>query len=113
MGGGSELNPFNMIGTSTAEYVWIKSWIIILHSIAPLCVTYCILTTSLPSFLRLSKCFEYWAFAETIFYFLTYLYQKNQLQRPALHPPPPSKEERHKLFKLCQDSTQNHERYIS
>jgi hypothetical protein len=102
-----------MIGTSIAEYIWIKTWVFILHSIAPLCVTYCILTTCLPSSARLSKCFEYWAFAETVFYSLTYLYRRYHLQRPALHPPPPSKEERHKLFDLCQNSTQDHGRFIS
>ena len=102
-----------MIGTSTAEYIWIKSWVIILHSIAPLSVIYCVLTPCLSSNLRLSKCLEYWTFTETVFYFLTYLYQKYHLQRPAIHPPLPSKEERHKLFDLCQDSTQDHGRYIS
>jgi hypothetical protein len=63
--------------------------------------------------MRLPTCFEYWAFAETVFYFLTYLYRRYHLQRPALHPHPPSKEERRKLFDRCQDSTQDHGRYIS
>ena len=102
-----------MIGNSTAEYVWIKTWIIILNSIAPFCVTYCVFTICLPSSVRLSKYFEYLAFAETVFYFLTYLYQRYHLQRPALHPPPPSKEERHRLFHLCHDSTPDHRRYLS
>src|SRR6266498_677892 len=30
-GNGSELNSFSMIGTSTAEYIWIKTWVFILH----------------------------------------------------------------------------------
>ncbi|KAF2807470.1 uncharacterized protein BDZ99DRAFT_392753 [Mytilinidion resinicola] len=102
-----------MIGTSTAEYVFIWACVITLHLIAPICVTYCILTTCLPSNLRLSQCFEYWASAETLFYFLIYLYQRYHLQRPTLHPPPLSKEGRHKLFDLCQDTIQDHGRYIS
>jgi hypothetical protein len=102
-----------MIGTSTAEYIWVKSWVVILHSIAPLCLTYCVLIACLPSSLRPSKCLDYWAFAETVFYFLTYLYQRYHLQRPALHPPLPSKDERHRLFGLCYDSTLDHGRYIS
>jgi hypothetical protein len=102
-----------MIGTSTAEYIWVKTWVIILHSIAPLCATYFVLAPCLCSSLRLWKSLEYWVFAETVFYVLTYLYQSYHLQRPALHPPLPSQEERHKLFDLCQDSTQDHGRYIS
>ena len=102
-----------MIGTSTVEYIWVKSWVIILHSISPLCMVYCILTLCLPSSMRLPKYPEYWAFAEATFYVLTRIYVRYVLQRPALHPPLPPREERQKLFELCKDSTQDHLRYIS
>lgn len=102
-----------MIGTSTFDYIWVKSWVVILHSIAPICVAYCISTLCLPTSWRLPIFFEYWALAETIFCLVFYLYQRHQLQRPALHPPAPSKEERQKLFRLCQESTQDAVRYLS
>jgi hypothetical protein len=102
-----------MIGTSTAEYIWVRTWAVILHSIAPVCVVYCFSTTVLPSSLRLPKYLEYWAFVETVFYFLTYIYQKYHLQRPALHPPLHSRQERNALFDRCQESVQDHRRYVS
>ncbi|OQV08777.1 hypothetical protein CLAIMM_13000 [Cladophialophora immunda] len=102
-----------MIGSSTFDYIWVKSWVIILHSIAPVCVVYCMLLTwCLPKSWRLPIFFEYWAVAETVFY-LVYLYKRHQLQRPAVHPPALSKEERQKLFRLCQESTQDAIRYLS
>ncbi|KIW34062.1 uncharacterized protein PV07_00862 [Cladophialophora immunda] len=102
-----------MIGTSTFDYIWVKSWVVILHSIAPICVAYCVSILCLPTSWRLPAFFEYWALAETIFCLIFYLYQRRQLQRPALHPPVPSQEERQKLFHLCQESTQDVVRYLS
>lgn len=55
---------------------------------------------------------EYWAFVETVFYFLTLLYQR-YLQRPASHPPTHSMAERQKLFSLCYLSTSDHERFLT
>lgn len=102
-----------MIGTSTAEYIWVRTWALILHSIAPVCMVYGFSTTVLPSSLRLPKYLEYWAFLETAFYFLTYLYQKYYLERPALHPALPSRRERKVLFDRCQESVQDHKQYVS
>ncbi|KIW36676.1 uncharacterized protein PV06_11094 [Exophiala oligosperma] len=102
-----------MIGTSTFDYIWVRSWIVILHSIAPICVAYCISTLCLPPSWRLPIFFEYWTLAETIFCLVFYLYKRRQLQRPALHPPAPPKEERQRLFRLCQESTQDVPRYLS
>lgn len=102
-----------MLSNSTGAYLWVRFWVFVLHSIAPLCTSYCVLALYLPASLRLPSLLEYWALAETIFYFLTYLYRKYHLERSALHPPLPSKEERRKLFELCQKSTQDHERYIT
>jgi hypothetical protein len=102
-----------MIGTSTVDYIWVKTWVIILHSIAPICVAYCISTLCLPTSWRLPTVFECWALAETIFCLGFYLHHRHQLQRPALHPPVPSQEERQKLFRLCQGSTQDTVRFLS
>lgn len=102
-----------MIGNSTAEYIWVVAWAGILHSIGPLSVVYCVLTTFLQHYLPPRRVLQYWAFLETIFFFSTYLYQRHYLQRPALHPPPMSEKERHKLFDLCLNTTQDCEQYLS
>ena len=67
----------------------------------------------LPTNWRLPIFVEGWALAETIFCLIFYLYQRHQLQRPAVHPPVPPKEERQRLFRLCQESTQDVVRYLS
>ena len=96
-----------MIGTSPLEYVWVVTWVIILHSIGPLCAIYCVMAIFLPEYLRVWRYFEYWAVIETVFYFITYGYRKYYLQHPALHPPPLVKEERSQLFRLCFGSSQD------
>jgi hypothetical protein len=106
-------HSFDMIGNSTAEYVWVVTWAGILHSIGPVSVVYCLLATFLHRYRQPPRYLQYWAVAETIFYFLTYIYRRHHLQRPALHPPPISEEERKKLFDLCLNSTQDYEQYIS
>lgn len=90
-----------MIGTSPFEYVWVVTWVIILHSIGPLCTIYCIMVIFLPEYLRVWKYLEYWTVIETVFYLITYGYRKYHLQHSALHPPPLVKEERSRLFAQC------------
>ena len=102
-----------MIGTSTAEYIWIRTWVVLLHLVAPLCVAYCVLRPLLSDSSHLPSFLEYGALAETVFYLLTVLYQRCYLQRPASHPPLPSRDGRNKLFAICQDSTQDHGSYLS
>ncbi|KAE9366733.1 hypothetical protein N431DRAFT_515263 [Stipitochalara longipes BDJ] len=82
-----------MIGTSTAEHIFIRSCILFLHNIAPASLFYCLLLYLLPTALSV---YVYLPFF-TIF-FLPYKYH---LQRPAIHPELPSREERAKLFKRC------------
>ena len=102
-----------MIGNSTAEYIWVVTWAVILHSIGPLSVLVCVFATLLPKSLQLHRYLLYWSLAEAIFYTLTCIYKRYHLQLPALHPLPTSKEERSKLFDLCLDTTQDYEGYIS
>ncbi|RVX70315.1 hypothetical protein B0A52_05648 [Exophiala mesophila] len=90
-----------MIGTSRLEYLWVVTWVVILHSIGPLSAIYCLTSNFLPERLRVWKYLEYWVLVETLFFFLTYGYRKYQLQHPALHPEPLEKEERLRLFRRC------------
>lgn len=96
-----------MIGTSALDYVWVVGWVVILHSIGPLCTIYCVVALVLPESWRLWSLLEYWARTEMVFYFLTWGYQEYYLQRPASHPPPLVKEERERLFRLCFDSSED------
>ena len=99
-----------MIGNSTAEYIWVVSWAYILNSIHPISVLYCILAICSS---RLPRFPLYWAVPETIFYIVTRFYRKHHIQRPAIHPPLTSREERNKLFHRCLDTTPNIDQYIS
>lgn len=102
-----------MIGTSPLEYVWVVSWVIILHSIGPLCAIYCGMALLLPDYLRGWRYFKYYTVIETVFYFLMYGYRKYHLQHPALHPPPLTKDERSRLFRLCFESSQDFATFFS
>jgi len=51
--------------------------------------------------------------AEAAFFTIFFLPYKYYLQRPAIHPELPSREERARLFKLCNDTVEDPERYLS
>ena len=103
-----------MIGTTWWDYIFIRSCIVLLHYIAPLCALYIAMAVLIiPSSYRIPVILEVWAFAETLFFFLLYLPQYHMLQRQATHPPSPSREERRALFQKCHESVQNPEHYLS
>ncbi len=102
-----------MISDSRVAYVWIVFWSLTLHLIGPVCTLYCLFSiVLLPVFAAVPKSIKLWAAAESGFYIWTLLYQRYHLQRPALHPPRRPREARLKLFELCQDSTEDYQRYI-
>ena len=101
-----------MISDSPVAYVWIVFWSLTLHLIGPVCTLCCLSSIFLPIFTALPKFIRLWAVAESGFYIWTLLYQRYYLQRPALHPILRPREDRLKLFELCQDSTQDFQRYI-
>jgi hypothetical protein len=89
------------------------TWVVILHSIGPVSLLYCVSAKLLPEHLRVPKYLEYWALIETLFYFLTYGYLKFYLQSPAVHPPPLEKEERIQLFRRCFENSQDLDTFFS
>lgn len=105
-----------MIGTSWAEYVFIRLCILHLHSLTPLCVLYCIFVVACYGFkatpYRFPRVVEAIAAAETLFYVLVYLPYRHFLQRDAVHPPVLSREERRDLFNLCHDNVTDPEGYF-
>lgn len=106
-----------MIGTSRAEYVFIRICIIGLHYLAPLCILYSIFVIALYGFkatlYRFPLAVEVYAAAETLFFLFVYLPYRHYLQREAEHPPPPSREERRVLFNLCHDNVIDPEAYFA
>lgn len=108
-----------MIGTSTAEYIFIRACILFLHNIAPASVLYCIQLILWP-FLPVSvRCFripfpiEIWLVAEALFYTAVFLPLRYRLQRSAIHHEPMSKEERERLFRCCNSNVPDPESYLS
>jgi hypothetical protein len=106
-----------MIGTSTAEYIFIRGCILFLHNIAPASLLYCaLLLCPLPTALsvyRLPVPIETWLVAEATFFTVFFLPYKSYLQRPAIHPELPSREERAKLFERCNATVKDPEKYLS
>ena len=102
-----------MIGTSFKEYVFIRACIFLLHYIAPLSIACCVFTLFMRrSVYRVPKLLETIAIAETAFYFLVYLPRQYYLQHAAIHPTTLSKDERHRLFRLCHENVPDAELYL-
>jgi hypothetical protein len=105
-----------MIGTSTFDFYFIRTCIIGLHYLAPLCILYCSITVALYSIgaarYPVPLVIELTAVAETLFYLLAYLQYRARLQREALHPPMLSSPERRKLFNLCNENIPDPEAYL-
>jgi hypothetical protein len=106
-----------MIGTSVAEYIFIRGCILFLHNIAPTSLLYCaLLFYPLPttfSVCRLPLLVEAWLVAEATFFTVFFLPYKYYLQRPAIHPELPSREERAELFERCNATVRDPEKYLS
>ncbi len=107
----------NMIGTSTLDFYLIRTCIIGLHYLAPLCTLYCIIVVALYGIgatrYPVPLVVELTAFAETLFYLLTRLHYQAYLQRKASHPPMLSNTKRRELFDLCNENIPDPEAYLS
>lgn len=103
-----------MIGTSWWEYLFIRSCIVFLHYIAPLCSLYCVVVLLVqPASYRIPVILEVWACAEMLFFVLIYWPRYYGLQKKATHPPPLSQGERRALFRKCNESVQDPQHYLS
>lgn len=103
-----------MINNSPASYAFIRTCIFFLHYIAPLSAAYCVTVLVLrPATYRIPLVLEIWAIAETAFFALIYAPRSIVLQRAATHPELLPREQRRELFKLCLDSVEDPEKYLS
>jgi hypothetical protein len=101
-----------MIGTSIFEYIFIKTSVSLLRAVTPLSICYSLARPffSPPVAVDIIGA---WPIAETCFYFLVYLPLRSWIQRPAVHPPLLSRDERQKLFERCQENVTDPETYLS
>jgi pimeloyl-ACP methyl ester carboxylesterase len=107
-----------MIGTSPAEYIFIRACILFLHNIAPASVLHCVQLLLRP-FLPLSiRCYripfpiEVWLVAEAVFFTVVFLPLRYRLQRSAIYHEPMSKEGRERLFRCCNSNVADPEKYL-
>ena len=101
--------------TSQRELVLIRTVVLILHSIAPLCSLYAL--TILPrGFLDPRSppltALQWWCVAEALF-FAFFLWYRRRLQREAIHPPLRTKEERRALFDKVRSEIHDPEKFLS
>lgn len=107
-----------MIGTTLADYIFIRACIIGLQSIAPLSII-CCLTSLLSCFITFPISFtvplplKVWAAVEVIFYIFVSLVYQEKLQHEALHPPAPTRKDRKELFDLCNHNIPDIEAYLN
>jgi len=101
-----------MIGTSTREYVFIKTTVSLLRAVTPLSVCYSLARPFFSPSIAVDV-LGAWPIAEACFYFLAFLPLKQWAQAPAVHPSLASRDERRRLFKLCQQNIPDPNRYLS
>ena len=107
-----------MIGTSLQKYIFIRTCIIGLQSIAPLSIIYCLTwflswSITFPVPFDVPRPLKIWAAAEVIFYILVSIVYREKLQYEALHPPAPARKDRKELFDLCNHNIADHEAYLN
>lgn len=102
-----------MLGTSVAEYAFIRVCIFILRCVAPLSILYCVAITIHPALiLRMRPAIELWLAAEALFCTCLFLPYRWYLQHAATHPPSGSVEERRKLVDCVKAEMADPEQYI-
>ena len=108
-----------MIGTSTAEYFFIRICILFLHNIAPISTLYCthlliVQFFHLPNYLeRIPYSIQIWLTAEAIFFTTIFIPLKYALNYSTICHTSLSVECREKLFTNCNANVPNLEKYLS
>jgi hypothetical protein len=107
-----------MIGTSTAEYIFIRACILFLHNIAPGGVLVAIRLLLHPYLPQSIRCYhipfpiEAWLVAEAVFFTVVFLPLQYRLRRSTIYSEPLSQEERDRLFRYCNSNVADLEEYL-
>jgi hypothetical protein len=108
-----------MIGTSTAEYIFIRGCILFLHNIAPISTLYSIQLLAirffhLPPYLeRIPYPVQVWLATEAVFFTTIFLPLKYTLHLSPTFQEYVSAELRENLFRTCNANVPNLEKYLS
>ncbi|KAL1306770.1 hypothetical protein AAFC00_005433 [Neodothiora populina] len=102
------------MGPSLPGYLFIRACIFFLHWLTPLCILlYIGSVISRPHGIIIPRLLEAWLLAETLFYVLVFIPLRYHLQKPAVHPELPSREQRRELFNKCMANVPDIEAYLS
>lgn len=108
-----------MIGTSPAEYFFIRTCILFLHNIAPISILYSIQFlvaqfSHLPVYLeRIPYPIQIWLTAEAVFFIAVFIPLRYALRHSPIYHSSISAESRKKLFRSCYTNVPNLEKYLS
>ncbi|KAF2870033.1 hypothetical protein BDV95DRAFT_496692 [Massariosphaeria phaeospora] len=102
-----------MIGTSTPQYLFIRTCILGLRAVTPLTIFYSAYSIADPPASTAGKLLLAWCGLETAFWLLVFLPRKRALQADAVHPPPLDHDDRKDLFWRCWDKIPNPEYFLS
>lgn len=101
-----------MRGLDLWDYVFIRTCIVALRSIAPLSIVYSLASLVVPLPVRVPRILQLWLALEAIFYLAVYLPLREHLQRAAKHPELLSRDDRRKLFWRCHNNIPDPSQYL-
>ncbi|CEI67841.1 unnamed protein product [Fusarium venenatum] len=101
-----------MAGTLSWDYVFIRASIFFLHLIAPLSVTYSLVSMLVRLPFQLPRVLQAWLALEALFYLAVYLPLKEYRQKATKHPAPPCRDDRRKLFLKCHKNIPDPAQYL-
>jgi len=101
-----------MAGTLPWDYIFIRASVSFLHLIAPLSVTYSLISMLVRLPFQLPQVLQAWLALEALFYLAVYLPLNKYLQRAAKHPVPPCRADRRKLFLKCHNNIPDPAQYL-
>ncbi|KAH7231338.1 uncharacterized protein BKA55DRAFT_582306 [Fusarium redolens] len=101
-----------MAGTSLWDYIFIRASIFLLHLIAPLSVTYSLVSLLACLPFQFPRVLQAWLSLEALFYLAIYLPLNKYHQRAAKHPVPPCRADRRKLFLKCHNNIPDPAQYL-
>lgn len=101
-----------MIGTSPADYIFIRACIFGIRAVTPLSILYTTFCVVWPPRTIPTQTLLAYTVLETAFYLFFYLPRKSLLQAPAEHPPIPSREYQTLLHERCNETISDPIEYL-
>ncbi|CAF3507035.1 unnamed protein product [Fusarium graminearum] len=101
-----------MAGTLSWDYIFIRASIFFLHLIAPLSVTYSLVSMLVRLPFQLPRVLQAWLALEALFYLAVYLPLKEYRQKATKHPAPPCRDDRRKFFLKCHKNIPDPAQYL-